>query len=31
MASDELIALIALKRAHPHDPNQSVTALRGAR
>lgn len=29
MASDELKALIALKRAKPHDPAQSVAVLRG--
>lgn len=29
MASDELKALIALKRAKPYDPNQSIETLRG--
>ena len=29
MASDELKALIALKRAKPYDPNQSIESLRG--
>ena len=29
MASDELKALIALKRAKPYDPSQSIESLRG--